>query len=138
MLIGLLAVALVLFGATLALVLPRHCPVNRAAFERIKPGMTRAEVHAILGGPPGDYRTRPSGPFTLFFDSTVNGIIPLAELWQGDEGGVCVEYSASWDTPPTATVAVWRARFKEADPYHPSLLEMIRWRLNRLLGREPD
>ncbi len=52
-----LAVALLLGGALFALLRPWHCPVNRAAFERIKEGMTRAEVEKILGGPAGDYRT---------------------------------------------------------------------------------
>ena len=36
LLIGLLAVALLLCGAVLPLVLARHCPVNRTAFEQIK------------------------------------------------------------------------------------------------------
>jgi hypothetical protein len=43
LLIG-LVVGLVLAGALFALVMPRHCSVNRAASERIEKGMTRAEV----------------------------------------------------------------------------------------------
>ena len=50
--VAVLALALLLVGTLLPLVRPLRCPVNRAAFERIKVGMTRAEVEAILGGPP--------------------------------------------------------------------------------------
>jgi hypothetical protein len=57
-----MAVVLLLGGALYALVRPWHCPVNRVTFERIKEGMTQADVYAILGGPPGDYRTRPPAP----------------------------------------------------------------------------
>ena len=60
--VAVLALALLLVGTLLPLVRPLRCPVNRAAFERIKVGMTQAEVHAVLGGPPGDYRTEPSAP----------------------------------------------------------------------------
>jgi hypothetical protein len=35
---------------------PRHeCPVTKAKVAQIKEGMTREEVQAILGVPPGDY-----------------------------------------------------------------------------------
>jgi hypothetical protein len=59
--IGLLAVVLVLFGALFALLRPWHCPVNGAAAARIEKSMKQAEVQEILGGPPGDYTTRPGG-----------------------------------------------------------------------------
>jgi hypothetical protein len=140
-LVGLLAVALVLVGAVLALVMPRHCPVNRAAFERIKPGMTRAEVHAILGGPQGDYRTRPPRPrpfISAITDGVSNGVLLLSEWWQGDEGAAVIEYRVCWPNLLTAHAEVARARFVDADPHHPGLVELIRWRLKRLLWREPD
>jgi hypothetical protein len=38
---------------------PKH-NINGASFEKIKQGMTLAEVEAILGGPAGDYTTRPT------------------------------------------------------------------------------
>lgn len=37
----------------------RPHPVNETNFNRIRVGMTQAEVEAILGCPPGDYATRP-------------------------------------------------------------------------------
>jgi hypothetical protein len=36
---------------------PRADRITRENYDRIREGMTRAEVEAILGGPPGDYRT---------------------------------------------------------------------------------
>src|SRR5579864_1615632 len=33
--------------------------IDREHFEKIKEGMSRAEVESILGGPPGDFTTRP-------------------------------------------------------------------------------
>ena len=62
-LVASLAVVLLVVGALLPLVMPWRCPVNRAASEQIEEGMSQAEVYAILGGPPGDYRTRPPRPF---------------------------------------------------------------------------
>jgi len=35
---------------------PHPC---RATFEQVREGMTYAEVCAMVGGPTGDYRTRP-------------------------------------------------------------------------------
>ncbi len=53
------AVGLVMAGGLIALLGPWPCRVTRANCHRIKEGMTQAEVHAILGGPPGEYRTQP-------------------------------------------------------------------------------
>jgi hypothetical protein len=81
MLLGLVTAGLVLTGVLVALVMPRHGPVNRTACERIEKGMTVAQVEQILGGPPGDYRTQPT----------------KAEAW----GGAPWEdfsFSGSWET----------------------------------------
>jgi hypothetical protein len=132
LLLALLAVALVLFGAVvLPLVLPRHCPVNRVACERIKEGMSQEEVHVILGGPPGDYRTRPFDPL----DSPQGGLGSgppglLVETWWGDEGIVIVCY-----TPIHGPQTVMVAAFGKVEPYAPSLVELIEWRLWRLKER---
>jgi hypothetical protein len=125
--IALLAVALLLVGALLALTGPRHCPVNRRAIERIKKGMTRAEVHAILGGPGGDYRTQPAQHHINGF-----GIVDFMgnESWRGDSMGVCVAY----DTEDR--VEDFRGWDVVNQP--PTTLEIARWRLNRLLRRKPD
>ena len=95
-------------------------PVTHAAYERIAremtqaeigalagpvlpplrwgfpPEMTRGRIEAILGGPPGDYRTRPvelemdeailAAPFgTRIMETTL-------ESWQCDEGSVFVSF----------------------------------------------
>jgi hypothetical protein len=79
-----LAVGLVLLGAFLGLAWPRPSRVTAANFERIKEGMSRAEVEAILG-PPGDYTT---GPTFIHFGGLVWVPPPYssAERWEGDEG----------------------------------------------------
>src|SRR5262245_55967209 len=94
--VAFLALALLLLGTMLPLVVPRHCPVSRAAFERIKEGMTQAEVYAILGGPPGDYRTRPHGT-NIYLSRMFSGLDPIIEDWEGDEGSVAVEYEPAAD-----------------------------------------
>jgi hypothetical protein len=127
LLIVLLAIALVLFGALLPLVLPRHCPVTRAACDRIKEGMSQADVYAILGGPPGDYRTRPYLP-RVSPDLVLSGeweSASIERMWEGVEGAAVVLYSAD----PERVVSI---RFDEAKPYTPGLVELIRWRTWRL------
>jgi hypothetical protein len=54
---------------------PREDRVTRANYDRIRDGMTRAEVEAILGppGPPGDFRTGHGETRVVFEDgSTAN------------------------------------------------------------------
>jgi hypothetical protein len=82
---GLVPLAVVLFFAAWLLP-PDACPVTKAAYEKVKSGMTRSEVEAILGGPAGDYTTGehemgPGGP-------THGRIFYWNELWEGDEGTV--------------------------------------------------
>jgi hypothetical protein len=76
---------------------PLKSPVTRAAFERIRPGMTLAEVEEVLGGPPGHYETgevdldlsRGTGEF---FNIHLSMEVLLGkrqfrhEWWKGDEG----------------------------------------------------
>jgi hypothetical protein len=61
----LVAAGCALLGAA-AWVLLRPAPpsakVNPAAAERIERGMTEAEVEAVLGLAPGDFRSDPNGP----------------------------------------------------------------------------
>lgn len=128
-LIGLLAVGMVLASGLTALLRPRHCPVGREAAGRIVEGMSRAEVHAVLGGPPGDYRTRPHPDRPSAFDDGIAmGMMSLTERWGGDEGTVTVYY---FDRTPGRERAM-PATFEEAMPYSPGPLELARWRLGNL------
>jgi hypothetical protein len=130
--IGLLAVALVLASLQLALVMPRHCcPVNRTNGERIKPRMTQEEIYSILGGPPGDYRTRPAA-IPEGFLSIWTGPMRLVEEWKGDEGTVIVQYYPRMSPGPEAVMIT---QFEEAKPYHPTLVAIATWRLKRLKER---
>jgi hypothetical protein len=122
--IACVAVALVFAGGLVALLKPIHCPVNRAALGRIEEGMTQAEVYAVLGGPPGDYRTRPPAP-PLLMSNFRSGPLCLTEVWKGDEGTLTVGYDF-------ADVKVMFANFEDAEPYRPGLVELARWRLERL------
>ena len=123
--IACLAVGLVMAGGLVALLGPRHCPVNRAAFERIEEGMTQAEVRAIMG-PTGDHRTRPSHPdHAVGFDADIRLVLAS---WTGDDGSALVQYV----TDPHGRLLVARASFIDSRPFAPGLLELARWRLRKL------
>jgi hypothetical protein len=115
--LALLAVTLLLIGAVLPLVLPRHCPVTRAAFERIEKGKTQEEVYAILGGPPGDYRTRPRRK-----ELVVQG--PEPDRWFGDQGDVMIWF----DEGIVGHTMFGESKAKPVGPF-----EVLLWRLDRLL-----
>src|SRR4051794_20089185 len=118
--IGALVVALLLFGALIPVLLPRPSPVTRAAFERVEVKMTRAEGESILGGPPGDYRTRP----VLEYIGSGAGI--SWEVWMGDEGEAWVGFEAG---------TVRYLTFMGAEAPRVSAGELVLWRLGRLKGR---
>jgi hypothetical protein len=134
--VAFLALALLLVGTSLPLVVPRRCPVSRAACERIKEGMTQAEVEAILGGPPGDYRIRPS--------ETAEYIL-WGEHWTGDEGTVVLDIEDSRELTRVTSSGeievcytggkVSRKAFVEAMPDTFGPLELALWRLERLKER---
>jgi hypothetical protein len=138
-LISLLAVALVLLGTLLGLLLPSSCPVTRAAFERIKPGMTRAEVEGILGGPAGDYSTRPvtflfvveggGGSMVVGSPSVTRPVYAdeTIEEWLGNEGVVFTHFLADG--------RVYELWFVERTSTSIGLIDLLRWRLERLKNR---
>src|SRR5262249_33765325 len=57
LLLGLLGVVLLLLGGGVLLwvILPHH-RISRASYEMIRQGMTQAEVEAVMGVPPGEYK----------------------------------------------------------------------------------
>ena len=109
---GLLAVAVVLATLLLTLVMPRHCPVNSAAWCKIKNGMTQAEAEKMLGGPPGDYRTRP-GQANIDSGDDISWA-----AWFGDEAVIWV-----WFDHGVACAKILSP--VEAKPCAP--IDLIRW-----------
>src|SRR5947209_8126107 len=84
--LALVAVALLIgaSGVTWTVFWPRpHIAAER--YELIQQGMTLAEVSALLGGPPGDYRTEDVGPRYPF------SYPPGCPLWQGNEGAIVLK-----------------------------------------------
>src|SRR5687767_8395999 len=81
------AYALVVAAVVAAVGWTHHQPYPcRATFERVQEGMTRAEVEATVGGPPGDYRSRESGVTSLALPARlgeVKWVCDETELWVG-------------------------------------------------------
>ena len=115
-----LAVALALTGAVLALAWPRPSHVTQANFDRIKEGMGRADVEALLG-PPGDYTT---GPTAVVLDGVRFGWPGCTkESWRGDEGIGSVAFGPSGKVEAKK---FWPCGRVEIGP-----LDRLLWRLGR-------
>lgn len=114
------AVFLLLAGALVPVAFPRPSPVTLTTVERVKGGMTQAEVEAILGGPPGDYRTRPTDVEV----DTAPLLSARTEVWEGDEGTVAVSFLGG---------RVVRTEFGKAASV--SVWEVFRWRLAKRWDR---
>jgi hypothetical protein len=75
--------------------------ITQENFERIRPGMTMAEVTAMLG-PPGDYKT-PNSPVVFHtgeapgFGSMMTSVDgpKRVEIWDSDTGLVSIEVDSS-------------------------------------------
>lgn len=113
------ALVMLLVGALVPVVFPQPSKVTRANFECIERGMTLAEVEAILGGPPGDYRTGPTvvvptgGPgYTL--------ALTLDDTWSGDDIHLSVGFSGG---------RVEEITFLHMMPEPIGAWELLRWRL---------
>jgi hypothetical protein len=120
-----LAIVLMLTGALFPLLSPRPSRVTKANFGRIEMGMSRSEVEALLGGPPGDYRTLPA---TVSTATTWNAALVAGteESWLGDEGNVVIYFDAG---------GVRSFRFEAAEPTPITPIGLALWRLNRLKNR---
>jgi hypothetical protein len=109
-----------------AVVLWPHPPsrITRENFDRIKVGMSRPEVEAILG-PPGDYRMGP----TLYFLDVISpkGSLPFlihnpADRWESEIGAIDVFFG-----PTGVTASVYAHGVKVGRSAFDDLL----WRLKR-------
>jgi hypothetical protein len=106
--------------------------VTQANFERIRDGMTRAEVAAILG-PPGDFRTKESIFLQpLIVDRVIHYPPPgppivAYDQWISDSHVVSIAFNVSG-----LVEAKW---FMDNVPIEQSVFETALWRLNRLWRR---
>jgi hypothetical protein len=133
LLLALFTVALILFGGIFPLLFPHPSRITKGTYDRIKRGMSQAEVEAICGGPPGDYRTRPREPpesgtcyFAWILHLPKEG--PVTRLcWQGDEGEVL-------GLTDDAGVVIGIG-FRDHAKADVGAIELFRWRLNRLKRR---
>jgi hypothetical protein len=60
--------------------------ITEAGFQQIRPGMRRAEVEAILGGPSGDYTGGCFRPETQYFSTHGESAL----VWVGRQAAICV------------------------------------------------
>ena len=109
---------LVLFGILLTLLLPRPSRVTRENYERIREGMSRAQVEAIVGKP-GDYRTRPT-TIPLGRGSAIDDW----KAWYGNEGQIVVEFVDG---------QVFGKEYVKTDAVETTPLGRLLWRLERWL-----
>jgi hypothetical protein len=100
---------------------PQPDRVTPESFERIRYGMRRAEVRAILG-PPGDYRTGPVyedvRPALGFFSGR-----PQCDEWFWDFGYFVVQFDSSEAVMSTSLISTERV--------HQSSLDNLLWRAKR-------
>ena len=85
--LGLLAVA----AALLPFLLRADGPISERNHLRVRPGTSRAEVEALYGGPPGDYRT-PGARGVLIKVGKEPGVD--WQHWFGDAGTAAVGFDA--------------------------------------------
>lgn len=94
-----LGLALAAWAVVCYLLMPPAERISTHFTSRIKPGTTRGQVEAILGGPAGDYRTRPRPP-----DEAIRAplALPPGERWQGNRHSIYVTFDA-WDRVEAVT-----------------------------------
>jgi hypothetical protein len=116
----LVAVAAVAMLIAVFVIWPRPDRVTRGNFDRIKNGMSRAEVEAILG-PPGDYR---NGPSREFRQAVFTPLYPDQDLeWVGDDGWGHIICDSSGHVLETRFYSTLRAK--------QTAFENLLWRLKR-------
>jgi hypothetical protein len=96
--------------------------ITRENFDRIRRGMSRAEVHAILG-PPGDYRNGPMAHEPAWLKIVPGWHYDWAE-WEGDAGAAVVGFDDSGQ--------VQQKQFLVSEPTGHGPLDTLLWRAKRL------
>jgi hypothetical protein len=114
----------VLVGLEVVALSPHPSRDTRENFNRIKPGMGRVEVEAILGLP-GDYTTGPASEYRSLNDPIGFFSVPGTHqsVWTTDEGKVLVGYDANDQTVD--------AQFKYLGIEHQGPVDNLLWRLKR-------
>jgi hypothetical protein len=109
--------------ASLVSPVPLLPQINMHSGETIRPGMTRAQVEVVLGGP-GDYRTRPT--YDVWLPSLPNDRIlrrSWSAEWYSDEAHVLVLFDQSG--------CVKTAECLPQKPNHEHPLDNALWNLRR-------
>jgi hypothetical protein len=117
-----LAVSLLVGAGAIIAFRPLPPPIDRASFDRIKVGMPKREVEAILGGPPGNYTTK------TVISSPRRGVLSEPgnkQSWLGNEGMVLVRFD-------DRGAVTWK-RFVDVAVFEETFLERLTWMLERLL-----
>jgi hypothetical protein len=76
--------------------LARSRLIDREHYDRIKLGMSRAEVEAVLGGPPGDFTTEDVSYKVPDSDLAIFTVGPY-EFWAGNDGDIWVAFDEQGD-----------------------------------------
>jgi len=122
----------VLVAAGVVALWPRPERITRENFDRIKVGMSRAEVYAILG-PPGDYSSGPvefdgRQEFLRGIDLDANEPVdcgnPALARWWSDTGSAWVEFDPSDRARP-------REFTRHLGRLEQSSLDALLWRAKR-------
>ena len=100
--------------------------VTRAAYDRIRVGMTVAEASAAIGGPPGDYATRPR-----YFFGDNNTFIEVGTWWRGDVGLVIVSLDANGIITDKYFEEGMEADLSTRSTFEPTWWQRLWWRLTR-------
>jgi hypothetical protein len=124
--LGVLAAGVMVLVCVAAFVFwPRPLRVTAENYNRIKAGMTRAEVEATLGGPPGDYATEATAFADRAYEYQIDlprGEVVQASDWRADT----IIIRVAWDEG----VVKWAV----CEPNNPSgagSFGNLRWRFNR-------
>jgi hypothetical protein len=139
-LVALAALAVVVAAGVVTL-RPRADRITQENCDRIRKGMTLADVVGILG-PPGDYRTGPAEIDLPDCIMPVSGVvIPPWAVWKGDHGGIYLYRNGDYRDPAIEDhddddpESVWCAEFIEVEPINQSPLASLLWHAKRLWHR---